>query len=51
VEATRLFFRADEQEHEQENVMMSYFLFFIATVLAGTINALAGAGGLIIFPG
>jgi len=30
--------------------MMSYFLFFIATVLAGTINALAGGGGLIIFP-
>ena len=29
---------------------MSYFLFFIATVLAGTINALAGGGGLIIFP-
>ena len=30
--------------------MMSYFLFFIATVLAGTINALAGGGGLITFP-
>jgi uncharacterized membrane protein YfcA len=29
--------------------MMSYFLFFIATVLAGTINALAGGGGLITF--
>ncbi len=29
---------------------MSYFLFFIATVLAGTINALAGGGGLITFP-
>ena len=28
--------------------MMSYFLFFIATVLAGTINALAGGGGLIV---
>ena len=26
---------------------MSYFLFFLATVLAGTINALAGGGGLI----
>src|SRR5678815_6147274 len=25
--------------------MISYFLFFIATVLAGTINALAGGGG------
>ena len=30
--------------------MMSYFLFFIATVLAGAINALAGGGGLITFP-
>jgi uncharacterized membrane protein YfcA len=29
---------------------MSYFLFFLATVLAGTINALAGGGGLITFP-
>ena len=29
---------------------MSYFLFFIATILAGTINALAGGGGLITFP-
>jgi uncharacterized protein len=28
----------------------TYFLFFIATVLAGTINALAGGGGLITFP-
>ena len=34
----------------QEKGMMSYFLFFIATVLAGTINALAGGGGLITFP-
>ena len=30
--------------------MMSYLLFFIATVLAGAINALAGGGGLITFP-
>jgi uncharacterized membrane protein YfcA len=30
--------------------MMSYFLYFVATVLAGTINALAGGGGLITFP-
>jgi len=30
--------------------MMSYFLLFLATVLAGTINALAGGGGLITFP-
>ena len=30
--------------------MMSYFLFFLATILAGTINALAGGGGLITFP-
>src|SRR5258705_5607536 len=30
--------------------MMSHFLFFIATVLAGAINALAGGGGLITFP-
>jgi uncharacterized membrane protein YfcA len=29
---------------------MTYFLFFIATILAGTINALAGGGGLITFP-
>ena len=29
---------------------MSYFLLFVATVLAGTINALAGGGGLITFP-
>ena len=29
---------------------MNYFLFFIATVVAGTINALAGGGGLITFP-
>ena len=29
---------------------MTYFLFFIATVLAGTINALADGGGLITFP-
>ena len=48
----RAYSRADEQEHEhrQEKGMMSYFLFFIATVLAGTINALAGGGGLITFP-
>ena len=30
--------------------MLSDFSFFIATVLAGTINALAGGGGLITFP-
>jgi uncharacterized protein len=30
--------------------MESYLLFFVATVLAGTINALAGGGGLITFP-
>ena len=30
--------------------MMSYFLFFLATILAGAINALAGGGGLITFP-
>ena len=29
---------------------MTYFLFFIATILAGAINALAGGGGLITFP-
>jgi uncharacterized protein len=39
-----------EHEHEQEKGMMTYFLFFVATVLAGTINALAGGGGLITFP-
>src|SRR5206468_3213350 len=30
--------------------MMTHFLLFLATVLAGTINALAGGGGLITFP-
>ena len=54
MEATRLFHRADEQEHEHEHEheerMTSYFLFFVATVLAGAINALAGGGGLITFP-
>lgn len=29
---------------------MTYFLFFIATIVAGTINAIAGGGGLITFP-
>src|SRR6187455_2189925 len=29
---------------------MTYFFFFIATIVAGTINALAGGGGLITFP-
>src|SRR5438046_8661247 len=29
---------------------MECILFFLATVLAGTINALAGGGGLITFP-
>jgi hypothetical protein len=50
----RAYSRADEHEHEheheQEKGMMSYLLFFIATVLAGTINALAGGGGLISSP-
>jgi uncharacterized membrane protein YfcA len=50
----RAYSTADEQEHEreheQEKGMMSYFLFFIATIVAGTINALAGGGGLITFP-
>ncbi|MDQ3926490.1 MAG: sulfite exporter TauE/SafE family protein [Actinomycetota bacterium] len=30
--------------------MTIYFLFFIATIVAGAINALAGGGGLITFP-
>jgi uncharacterized membrane protein YfcA len=30
--------------------MESYLLFFVATIVAGTINALAGGGGLILFP-
>ena len=30
--------------------MTNYFLFFLATVLAGAVNALAGGGGLITFP-
>src|SRR5438034_3400816 len=29
---------------------MTHFLLFLATVLAGAINALAGGGGLITFP-
>ena len=29
---------------------MNYFMYFIATVVAGAINALAGGGGLITFP-
>ena len=41
--------QADEHEHEKEKAMLSYLLFFFATVLAGTINALAGGGGLITF--
>jgi uncharacterized protein len=48
----RAYSRADEQEHEheQQKGMMNYFLFFLATILAGAINALAGGGGLITFP-
>ena len=38
-----------EQEQEQEKGMMNYFLFFLATILKGAINALAGGGGLITF--
>ena len=30
--------------------MMTDFLFFVATIVAGLINALAGGGGLITFP-
>ena len=30
--------------------MMTHILFFLATILAGTLNALAGGGGLITFP-
>src|SRR5215217_6084684 len=29
---------------------MNYFMYFITTVVAGAINALAGGGGLITFP-
>src|SRR5215510_15981657 len=29
---------------------MTHFFFFIPTIVAGTINALAGGGGLITFP-
>jgi uncharacterized membrane protein YfcA len=28
----------------------TYVLFFVASIAAGTINALAGGGGLITFP-
>jgi uncharacterized membrane protein YfcA len=31
-------------------MMMNYVLFFIATIVAGTINAVAGGDGLITFP-
>ena len=37
-------------EHEQAKEMMTHLLFFLATVVAGAINALAGGGGLITFP-
>src|SRR5690348_12457557 len=30
--------------------MMNYLLFFSAAVVAGTINAVAGGGGLLTFP-
>ncbi len=30
--------------------METHILFFLATILAGTLNALAGGGGLITFP-
>jgi uncharacterized protein len=30
--------------------MMTYVLLFLANIVAGTINALAGGGGLITFP-
>jgi uncharacterized membrane protein YfcA len=30
--------------------METYLLFFVASIVAGAINALAGGGGLIIFP-
>ena len=30
--------------------MATYLLFFLASIVAGTINALAGGGGLITFP-
>ena len=30
--------------------MESYLLFFVASIVAGTVNALAGGGGLITFP-
>ena len=29
--------------------MLTHFLFFLAAILAGAINALAGGGGLITF--
>jgi len=29
---------------------MTYVLLFLANIVAGTINALAGGGGLITFP-
>jgi uncharacterized membrane protein YfcA len=41
---------AHKQKQEQEKAMMTHFLFFVATILAGAINALAGGGGLITFP-
>ena len=38
------------EEPEQEKKVMTDFLFFVATIVAGLINALAGGGGLITFP-
>ena len=40
----------EAEEHEREKKMMTDFLFFVATIVAGLINALAGGGGLITFP-
>src|ERR1044071_4888879 len=41
--------RKSERARETQG-MLSYLSFFLATVLAGAINALAGGGGLITFP-
>jgi uncharacterized protein len=36
--------------NDKNQIVLTYFLFFVASIVAGVINALAGGGGLIIFP-
>jgi uncharacterized protein len=36
--------------NDKNQIVLTYFLFFVASIVAGVINSLAGGGGLIIFP-